>query len=307
MRKFLEYFSGVLYSVKECMKTWKMPKKYPIIVFIISFFMLLSPIQFNMYSTPNESLINQIPHINDVLKDVAIDLNNQGINVEIKDNKIHTSKPYNKVIDGYTIYIGVELEDYEEVIVDKPQVSDNIIYFGLENFYARYVDRTDLGIKKGESTLAGTYNKSNSFTFNSLYEVKDDDAQVYNLVGSLLKTIYLTNSGYNTILWVFIIEMINLFYMLLGGFVLLFANKKGNRDYKLTYGQCFLTLMGSVIFPSMLASIIGMINFSYFTISYIILALIRLFMICYSQISSNKKYNQIEIEEDENKFELNFK
>ena len=91
MKKFLEYFSGVLYSVKECMKTWKMPKKYPIIVFIISFFMLLSPIQFNMYSTPSESLINQIPHINDVLKDVAIDLNNQGINVEIKDNKIQAA------------------------------------------------------------------------------------------------------------------------------------------------------------------------------------------------------------------------
>ena len=307
MKKFLEYFSGVLYSVKECMKTWKMPKKYPIIVFILSFFMLLSPIQFNMVSTPIESLMNQIPHINDVLKDVAIDLNNQGIVVEIKDNKIHASKPYNCVINGYTIYIGVNLDGYEEVIVNKPQASDNIIYFGEDNFYARYVDRTDLGIKKGESTLAGTYNKSNSFNFNSLYEVKDSDDKVYNLVGSLLKTIYLTNSGYNTVLWVFIIEMINLLYMLIGGFVLLFANKKGNRDYKLTYGQCFLTLMGSILFPSMIASIIGMINFSYFTISYILLALIRLFMICYSQISANKKYNQIEVIEDENKFELNFK
>lgn len=307
MKNFLIYFSGVLYSVKQCMLTWKKPKKYPIFVFIISFFMLLTPIQFNMISTPKEALINQIVNIDKVLRDVAIDLNNNEIEVEIKDNKITTSKPYKNEVGGYTIYIGVKLDGYEEVIKDKPQVSDNIIYFGENDFYARYVDRSDLGIEQGISTLVGTYSKSNTFSFNSLYEVKDDDAKVYNLVGSLLKSIYLTNSGYNMIIWVFIIEMINLLYMLIGGFILLFANKKGNRDYKLTYGQSFLTMMGSVIFPSMIASIIGMINFSYFTISYLLLALIRLFMLCFSQISFNKKYNQIEEVEDIDKFELNFK
>ena len=307
MKKFLIYFSGVLYSVKECMLTWKKPRKYPIFVFIISFFMLLTPIQFNMISTPKEALINQIVNIDKVLRDVAIDLNNNEIEVEIKDNKITTSKPYKNEVGGYTIYIGVKLDGYEEVIKDKPQVSDNIIYFGENDFYARYVDRSDLGIEQGISTLVGSYSKSNTFSFNSLYEVKDDDTKVYNLVGSLLKSIYLTNSGYNMIIWVFIIEMINLLYMLIGGFILLFANKKGNRDYKLTYGQSFLTMMGSVIFPSMIASIIGMINFSYFTISYLLLALIRLFMLCFSQISFNKKYNQIEEVEDIDKFELNFK
>lgn len=307
MKKFLIYFSGVLYSVKECMLTWKKPRKYPIFVFIISFFMLLTPIQFNMISTPKEALINQIVNIDKVLRDVAIDLNNNEIEVEIKDNKITTSKPYKNEVGGYTIYIGVKLDGYEEVIKDKPQVSDNIIYFGENDFYARYVDRSDLGIEQGISTLVGTYSKSNTFSFNSLYEVKDDDTKVYNLVGSLLKSIYLTNSGYNMIIWVFIIEMINLLYMLIGGFILLFANKKGNRDYKLTYGQSFLTMMGSIIFPSMIASIIGMINFSYFTISYLLLALIRLFMLCFSQISFNKKYNQIEEVEDIDKFELNFK
>ena len=61
MKKFFIYFSGVLYSVKECLLTWKMPKRYPIIAFILSFFMLFSPIQFGFLFTPTSSLINQVP------------------------------------------------------------------------------------------------------------------------------------------------------------------------------------------------------------------------------------------------------
>ena len=84
-------------------------------------------------------------------------------------------------------------------------------------------------------------------------------------------------------------------------------NSKGNRDYKLTYGQSVLTLMGSLIFPTLLASIIGMISFAYFTLSYIVLALIRLFMICFTQLSRNPKYNQLETHESDEDFELKFK
>lgn len=306
MKKFFIYFSGVLYSVKECLLTWKMPKRYPIIAFILSFFILFSPIQFDLLATPTSVLINQVPNIQYVLKDVAIDLNNKNIDAKIENNKIVCSEKYEAIINGYKVLIGVTLEEYPEVEKNNPKDSDNLIVFGEETFYARFVERTDLGIETNTMTLTGDYSKSNSFTFNTIYQVKDNEDSVYNVVGSFLKTIYLSNSVYYTVIWLFIIEMFNLLFMLLGAFVLLFANNKGNRDYKLTYGQCFLTMMGAMVFPSMISAIIGMINFSYFTMSYIILSLIRLFMLCFAQISKNEKYNQIKKEDSDN-LELNFK
>ena len=101
--------------------------------------------------------------------------------------------------------------------------------------------------------------------------------------------------------------MFNLFYILLGAFLLFFFNKKGERDYKLTYGQVFLTVMGSLFFPSLISAFIGMVNFSYFTISYVLLALIRLFMLCIIQVSKNPKYNQLKDYVSDENFTLNFK
>lgn len=307
MKDFFIYLSGCLYSVIECLKTWKKPKRYPIIIFIISFIMLLTPIQSNMLSTPTESLINQIPNIQVVLKDLAIELNSQNIQVSIENNKLNTTSKYETVINNYYIYIGIDLEEYPLINSNEVSDKDSFIMFGENRFYARYTSRTELNTLEGANTLSGYYNKLNNFDFNSIYEVKDNDSELNNLVGSFLKMIYLSNSGFNTIIWVFIIEMINLLYLLLGTFILLFTNKKGNRDYRLTYGQGFLTLMGSLIFPSLISSIIGVINFRWFMITYVLLAFIRLFMLCLAQISRNDKYNQIENKIKDEDFELNFK
>lgn len=308
MKNFFLYLSGAFYSIKQCMLTWKKPKKYPIFIFIISFIMLLAPIQFNLMSTPTETLINQIPNIEVVLKDVSLDLNAKNIEVKIENDKLVTSSTYENYLDGFMIYIGINLDEYPEIQEKEASQTDNLIIFGETRFYARYVNRTKLGIQDGDpQVLSGYYNMSNSFDFNLIYQVQDNNEEVYSLVGTFLKTVYLTNWGYNLIIWVFIIEMVNLLYLLLGSFLLLLFNSKGNRDYKLTYGQSFLTLMGSLILPSLLASIIGMINFSYFTLSYVVIALIRLFMLCYSQLSRNPKYNQIEVKIEDEDFELNFK
>lgn len=308
MKNFFLYLSGAFYSNRQCMLTWKKPKKYPIIIFLLSFIMLLTPIQNNMLSTPVETIVNQIPNIEKIMKEVAIDLNSKNIDVKIENNQLSYSEEYQNYIDGFQIYIGIDMKEYPEVKNNEISETDNLIVFSKTSFYARYIKRTTLGIQDGDaSVLSGYYNMSNSFDFNALYEVADNNDQVYNLVGSLLKTIYLSNWGYNMIIWVFVIEMINLLYLLLGSFLLLLFNKKGNRDYKLTYGQTFLTLMGSLILPTLLASIIGMFNFAYFTLSYVLIALIRLFMLCYTQLSNNTKYNQLEVIEDEGNFKLNFK
>ena len=84
-------------------------------------------------------------------------------------------------------------------------------------------------------------------------------------------------------------------------------NSKGNRDYKLSYVQCFFTLMGSLIFPSLFATILGFINIELFTLSYIILLLVRLFMMCSIQLNGNRKYNQLEKEVKDEDFKLEFK
>ena len=101
--------------------------------------------------------------------------------------------------------------------------------------------------------------------------------------------------------------MINMIYLLIGSFLLWLFNSKGNRDYKLSYVQCFFSLMGALIFPSLFAVIIGMINIELFTLSYIILLLIRLFMMCSIQINRNSKYNQLPKEIKDEDFKLDFK
>ena len=88
--------------------------------------------------------------------------------------------------------------------------------------------------------------------------------------------------------------------------MLLLFNIKGNRDYKLNYSQSFFTIMGSLIFPSLITSFIGMISFKYFALSYVLLSLIRLFMLCFYQISKNNKYNQLQTHIKDEDFELNF-
>lgn len=304
MKKFLLYLSGALYSVKQNLLTWKQPKKYPVIVFLLSFFMLLSPIQFNMVSISNESLISEIPKIENVLKEVSIDLHNKNIDVKIENNKLISNQKYQNNIDGYSIYISGEYNEFTHLIESNETRNDNLIIFSNNRFYARYIERNNELIEDTR-TLSGTYNLANTFSFDLLHESNDDEAR--DIVGRLLKSIFLSNSGPNLIIWVFIIEMFNLMYMLLGGFLLVFFNKKGNRDYRLTYGQSFLTMMGSIIFPSFIASILGMINFSYFTLVYIILALIRLFMLCFVQLSKNEKYNQLKVKIKDENFELNFK
>ena len=99
--------------------------------------------------------------------------------------------------------------------------------------------------------------------------------------------------------------MFNLVFILMGSFILLYCNKKGRRDYKLTYGQTFLTVMASLILPSTLAAIIGMFSFSLFTISYVLVAFIRLIAMCYTQLINNDSYNQLETKEQPN-YELKF-
>lgn len=307
MKNFFLYFSGAFYSVKECLLTWKKPKKYPIIIFFISFFMLLSPIQYNMLSISEKTLIEEIPKIEVVLKEVALDLNEKEINVKIENNKLICDSTYQKNIEGYMVVIGIDYEEYPEVVINKIQETDNIIVFGNERFYARSIERNERNVLENTRTLSGTYNLANTFEFSLIYENKDNINEIYNIVGTLLKTIFLSNSGSNLIFWVLIIEIFNLLFLLIGGFILLFFNIKGNRDYKLNYGQSFLTMMGSLIFPSLISTIIGMINFSYFTISYILLSVIRLFMLCYAQLSKNQKYNQLDIQVKDETFELKFK
>ena len=148
---------------------------------------------------------------------------------------------------------------------------------------------------------------SNSFNFNDIYEVREDGNKVYNIVGTYLKGIYVSNWSSDSVIYGLIYEMINMIYMLLGAFVLYLFNSKGNRDYKLSYVQCFFTLMGSLIFPSLIATIIGMINIELFTLSYIILLLVRLFMMCNIQLNRQHKYDQLEKEIKDEDFKLDFK
>ena len=103
MKNFLEYFSGTIYSMKQCLLTWKKKKRYPVLVFIIAFIMLLTPVQFNFISTPTKTIMNQIPKIEVVLKQVALDLKDKNIEVKIENNKIVTSQEYQGVYEGYNV------------------------------------------------------------------------------------------------------------------------------------------------------------------------------------------------------------
>ena len=306
MKNFFLYLSGVLYSTKQNLLTWKYPKIYPLLILLISFIMLLSPIQFNMMSTSSEVLINDLPHIEEVLKSVSIDLKEKNIDVKIENDQINIQEPYQNYIEGYTIYIGVDLKEYPEVSNLEVQKTDNLVVFGNDRFYARYIERNERNVLENTRTLSGTYIRSNSFDFDYIYEKKDNNEELHSIIGTLLKMIFLSNSGSNLIFWILIIETYNLIFLLVGSFLLLLFNIKGNRDYKLNYSQSFFTIMGSLIFPSLITSFIGMISFKYFALSYVLLSLIRLFMLCFYQISKNTKYNQLKTSVKDEDFELNF-
>lgn len=306
MKNFFLYLSGVLYSTKQNLLTWKHPKRYPLLILLISFIMLLSPIQFNMMSTSSEVLINDLPHIEEVLKSVSIDLKEKNIDVKIENDQINIQEPYQNYIEGYTIYIGVDLKEYPEVSNLEVQKTDNLVVFGNDRFYARYIERNERNVLENTRTLSGTYIRSNSFDFDYIYENKDNNEELHSIIGTLLKMIFLSNSGSNLIFWILIIETYNLIFLLVGSFLLLLFNIKGNRDYKLNYSQSFFTIMGSLIFPSLITSFIGMISFKYFALSYVLLSLIRLFMLCFYQISKNNKYNQLKTNIKDEDFELNF-
>lgn len=306
MKNFFLYLSGVLYSTKQNLLTWKHPKIYPLLILLISFIMLLSPIQFNMMSTSSEALINDLPHIEEVLKSVSIDLKEKNIDVKIENDQINIQEPYQNYIEGYTIYIGVDLKEYPEVSNLEVQKTDNLVVFGNDRFYARYIERNERNVLENTRTLSGTYIRSNSFDFDYIYEKKNNNEELHSIIGTLLKMIFLSNSGSNLIFWILIIETYNLIFLLVGSFLLLLFNIKGNRDYKLNYSQSFFTIMGSLIFPSLITSFIGMISFKYFALSYVLLSLIRLFMLCFYQISKNNKYNQLKTHIKDEDFELNF-
>jgi len=302
MNKFFTYFSGTIYSVKECLLTWKKPKIYPILTFIISFMMLLAPVQFSFVTVPVETVIKQVPNVELVLDSVADELNSKNIDVSIKEGVLEIEQEYQSYLEGFTIYIGSDFNTYPEIDEKKAQKTDNLLIIGKDKFYSRYYDRNSKSI----SSLSGTYKRVGNFSFDDIYEC-EDEMEFQSIVGGFLKAIYLSNSSYNLITWAIIIEIFNLIYVLMFGFLLLYINKKGNRDYKLTYGQSFLTLMGSLTLPAFVSTIIGMINFKWFTISYIILVLIRLMRLSFAQLSRNPSYNQLEIEEDPDDFELKFK
>lgn len=301
MKSFLEYFSGTIYSMKQCLLTWKKKKRYPILVFIIGFIMLLTPVQFNFISTPTQTIVKQIPNIEVVLKNVANELNTQNIEVKIENNKLIASKEYEGNIEGFYVCIGSNLKEYPSVEKEVNE-KDNLIVFNEYSFYARYVNRDNN--KVSSNVLSGNYSKANDFNFSDIVE-SESDKETYNIIGTLLRMIYLSNSNYNLLMWVIIIETFNLIFILIGSFILLYSNKKGRRDYRLTYGQTFLTVAASLILPSLLASIIGLFSFSFFTITYIVVAFIRLIMMCYTQLVNNDNYNQIK-EKDKDNCELKF-
>ena len=269
--------------------------------------MLLSPIQYSMVSVTKETLLNEIPKVEIVLKETAVDLNSNNIEVKIENNKLMYSSTYQNYIEGYTIYIGDDYQEYPKVLDNEIQKTDNIIIFGETTFYARYITRNYDNKVTDTQSITGTYKLTNTFNFNLIFENIDNDQEIYNLVGALLRAIFLSNTSSNLIFWVLIIEMFNLLYILLGAFLLFFFNRRGNRDYKLTYWQVFLTVMGSLFFPSLVSSFVGMINFSYFTICYVLLAIIRLFMLCFIQLSKNNKYDQLKVHVSDENFTLNFK
>ena len=298
MKKFFTYLSGCVYSSKECLKTWKMPKRYPFIILILTFFMLLAPLQFDVLNTSKEELINMSYKIDEVFKELSI---------ELKDNKLEYSESYETIILDYDIKIGKEIKEIPEVNSNLKDKSDNFIYFLDNNFYLRYVERDSNNVEIKTNIIGGNYSMSNSFNFNDIYEVREDGNKVYNIVGTYLKGVYVSNWSSDSVIYGLIYEMINMIYMLLGAFVLYLFNSKGNRDYKLSYVQCFFTLMGSLIFPSLFATILGFINIELFTLSYIILLLVRLFMMCSIQLNGNRKYDQLEKEVKDEDFKLEFK
>ena len=165
MKNFLEYFSGTIYSMKQCLLTWKKKKRYPVLVFIIGFIMLLTPVQFNFISTPAKTIMNQIPNIEVVLKNVANELNKENIEVKIENNKLITSKEYEGYIEGFYIYIGNNIKEYPSVEKEANE-KDNLIVFNEYSFYARYVNRDNN--KVSSNILSGNYNKANEFTFSDI-------------------------------------------------------------------------------------------------------------------------------------------
>lgn len=307
MKKFFTYLSGCVYSSNECLKTWKMPKRYPFIILIITFFMLLAPLQFDLLNTSKKDLIDMSYKIDEVFKDLSIELNNKNIDVEIKDNKLEYSEIYETFVLDYDVKIGKEIKELPKVNSNLKTKTDNFIYFTDNYFYLRYVERDKNNIEVNTNIISGNYSMSNSFSFNDIYEVREDNEKVYNKVGTYLKGVYVSNWRSDSVIYGLIYEMINLIYLLLGSFVLYLFNSKGNRDYKLSYAQCFFTLMGSLIFASLLATILGFINIELFTISYIVLLLIRLFMMCTIQLNKDTKYNQLPKEIKDEDFKLDFK
>ena len=183
MKNFLEYLSGTIYSMRQCFLTWKMKRKYPILVFILGFIMLLTPVQFNFISTPTKTIMNQIPKIEVVLKQVALDLKDKNIEVKIENNKLVTSQEYQAAYEGYSVYIGSNLKEYPEV-ENTPKELDNVIVFNESTFYARYVNRENNNVSS--NVLSGSYSKANGFNFEDINTAKDE-VEKYNVIGALLE------------------------------------------------------------------------------------------------------------------------
>jgi len=298
MNNFLQFAARALFDNKLVSQSHLKPKRYAFFIFIISIFMMLSPVAYSFVAFDATSYTETYVNVVDVFADVTYTMHNEGNVVSISDGTLSSANGAKTFVsNGYTVYIDTDLVELPEVSDTVASPTDSFVCFNSNIYYMRYVTRDTDGKLLKKSTDSGTYNNLNGFSFETVYakvatlSTSEADEMIYAETLSFLQGIYISNLAPTLLIWIIFIVAIDFIVVGLSAFIMLFINQRGKRNYRLTYMDCVRVLNSSLILPALIAAFVGMITFSFYMITYLAVYFVRLFILFAVQFSKNEKYN----------------
>lgn len=298
MNNFLQFLSRVFFDNKMVMQSHLKPKRYTFFILVISIFMMLSPVAYSFVAFDSTSYTVTYENIVDVFEDVTYTMHNENNAVTISDNRLSSENGAKTFVsNGYTVYIDTDLVELPTVSDTVASATDSFVCFNSNIFYVRYVTRDDNGLLVKKSTDSGTYNNLNGFSFEAIYDsvaTLDSSAAsevIYGETLTFLQGIYISNFAPTLLMWIIFVIAIDFVVVGLAAFLLLFVNQRGKRNYRLTFSDSVRALISSLILPAFLAALVGMVSFSFYLITYLVVFFVRIFTLYSMQFSKSEKYD----------------
>lgn len=295
----LIYYAFTLFSNKEVIRAYTKSWAVSIFAFIISIFILLTPIVYHYLLSSDSKVVNKLNNIDLVFNEIY----SQQINCKIDKGSLICveDKSYEFTSNGYLVLINKDFDYSKEGIEQTPKSTDNIVVFNRNNFFARYVQReSGDSLNKPSQILSGNYSSVINFDFKEIYnnglessnEIKDS----YYLASTIyfLSRVQRSNFIPTLILWFFQFTLSFILLLIPSSLLLNYGNKRGQRadEYKLT--GSFKICMVMFIAVSFICALIGVLSFELAPILLTIFYTIRLLLIYLHQFTRRgQKYNII--------------